>query len=273
MSSPLDSVISAVFLASDYVLRPLDLVSARIGLVCFSVASGAGLLWLFGKFSNQKMLARTRDRISAAIYEVRLFIDSPRRIVSAQARILYWSLRYVLLTIPPISIIAIPLGLLWPHLEARYGLQPLPTDRPVLLRVVQTEAAESLPSLRVPDGVELTAPPLHIHGEKQTYFRLRLSAGVHELSVELGGSKVTKQLVADTEASRVSAGRAAGFRHLLSIGNESVVSSRSGIDRIEVHHEPREVGFVGLRMPWWIAWLVLSTISALLLRKRMRVVL
>lgn len=273
MSRPIEILVDAVHTACEYLLRPLDLLPARTGLICFSILSGAGMLWLFGRFTNQRLLGHARDRISAAVYEVRLFIDFPRRIFSAQKAMLYWSLRYLIATLPPIAILTLPFGALLPHLEARYGVEPLPTGRPVLLQVVCAQGTKAPVSVSVPDGVKVTAPPLHVVADNRYVFRLQVAKGIHDVVVHVGDVGVTKTLVADPNASRVSVDRRAGASHVLSIGHEDVLSSDSGIELVRVEHPARSLSFLGFVLPWWAIWLLVSTISALLLRKPFGVVL
>jgi hypothetical protein len=87
------------------------------------------------------------------------------------------------------------------------------------------------------------------------------------VTVSAGGETVDKRLDADPEATRVSPERRAGLGHLVSLGDESPAPGRV-IRSISVQHPERPQSWVGLALPWWLAWLVAATAIALLLRRR-----
>jgi hypothetical protein len=85
--------------------------------------------------------------MSSAIYEIRLFLDSPGHIVRAQLRLLVYSTRYLLCLVPALLVLLPPLALLFAPLHARYGLAPLSPDGPALLRIQLDPAAAALSRL------------------------------------------------------------------------------------------------------------------------------
>ena len=59
----------------------------------------------------------------------------------------------------------------------------------------------------------------------------------------------------------------------LSYGDEAPLDPELGIAAIAVEHPPAPQSWLGLPMPWWVYWLIVSTVFALLLRRPMGVVL
>src|ERR1035438_10722067 len=63
---------------------------------------------------------------------MRLFTDEPSLVWKAQAGLLAANARYIGLMLAPAIALAVPMVLLFAHLEAWYGLAPLPPGRETL---------------------------------------------------------------------------------------------------------------------------------------------
>jgi hypothetical protein len=66
---------------------------------------------------------------------MRLFTDEPSLVWKAQAGLLAANARYIGLMLAPAIALAVPMVLLFAHLEAWYGLAPLPPGRETLVTV------------------------------------------------------------------------------------------------------------------------------------------
>jgi hypothetical protein len=269
----MDSLVYAIRHAVDVVLTPMDALPPWLAIVLFSIISGVALIWAFGKISSPKRLEVARDRMSSAIYEVRLYFDSPKRIISSQFNLLRWSFLYILYTVPALLILGLPLSVLFVPLEARYGLEPLHKDATALVHVVLDDKTEpdSVKLAEAQSTVKLSAPPVVIRPTHEMYFRVNAPEGTGQIALQAGGQVVTKEITAGTTTT-VNAERASGLEGLLAIGGERPLPPMSGVTRISVRHETRDMSLLGLSAPWWVHWLVISTIAALLVKKRMGVV-
>jgi hypothetical protein len=94
----------------DMLLGWLNWLPPLAAILVLSAPVGVLALWIFGKTTNQKLIRAAKDAMAASVYEMRLFIDSPKRILLAQARLLWWSGRYTALTLVPLAIMALPVG-------------------------------------------------------------------------------------------------------------------------------------------------------------------
>lgn len=270
----MEAMTGLVHSAVELPLGLLDRVPPIVSLTLISVLSGVVILWIVGKLTNQKRLAIARDRMASSIYEMRLFMDSPARIARAQLRFFRWSTVYIAHTLPPLLVLALPLTLLYVHLEVRWAIAPLPVGAPVLVKVDLDVAPSGEVKVEETAGFRVTAPPLRVPGEERVYVRVQIDEpGTHDLRLKVGAHEVTKKLYADPAAPMVSPERSAGLDALWRMGVEPPIASGAGVAVISVAHALRTQEWLGIEMPWWIYWLVVSMAVAMALRRPMGVVL
>jgi hypothetical protein len=252
----------------------VDGLPAIAGLTAISVLCGVLMLWVLGKTTPQRRLERARDRMVSAVYEVRLFLDSPARVWRAQARLVGSSLVYIGYLLPAFVLLLPPLALLYPQMDLRYGVARLAIGEPALVRVELADgvAPESV-SVAAPVGFRVTAPPLFIVADGTLSLRLGgAPPGARELALGGGHGLGAKRLSADPASAAVSVERARGPADLLAFGNEPALDADDGVERIVVTHATAAQTWLGLAMPWWLYWLIVSMVTALALRKPMGIV-
>lgn len=249
----------------ELLLGPLDRLPELASLLVVSLVSGVLALYVVKWTTDQSALGRARDQLASAVLEVRLFLDSPRRVWRAQGRVVAWTGRYMARAMPALLLMIIPFTLAFMHLLVRHEVAPLPVGEDALVKVEGTTADVSL---EVPDGVVATAPMFRGKGPTW-YARVRPErAGRHELAFRVGGDVVTKLLVVGT--GRVSSPeRRGGVAGLWALGTED--AAPVSVTRISVEHPPADRTWLG--MPWWMVWLVASTGFALALRRPLGVVI
>ncbi|ACY14831.1 hypothetical protein [Haliangium ochraceum] len=278
----MDSLIYALRTGIEYALAPFDALPPFWALTLLSLLSGVFMLWVVGKTTPQKRVEVARARMASAIYEIRLFLDSPGRIIKSQGRLLGWSFAYVGYMMPAFILLSLPLGLLFLHLDVRYGQEPLPTAAPIVVQVSLSDADEASAAAlaatiapgELPAGIVSTAPPVRVLDEGRVYMRVRVDQpGSYLLPVRVGDAVVEKRLDAAPGAEQVSLERCRGACLWASFGYEEPLPDGLGIDSIAAVHPPAPDTWEGVPMPWWVYWLLLATIAALALRRRMNVTL
>ncbi len=264
----LDSILYNVRAGLELLLWPLDQLPDWLALSLVAVLSGAGMLWVFGKTTPQRLVGLSRDRMTAAIYEMRLFLDSPRRVLSSVGRMLTWTGAYFATMLPAFIVLALPTGLLLLHLESRYGLDPLPLNEPVVVQIDLAEGADGAAleaRVEPPGALRLTAPPVYVAEEGRVYLRLEVrEPGEHALVLRLGEQEVRKTISAAGGAIATPT-RAAGAALLWSVGAERPLDAGSGLAAISLPQP--ESARTWLAMPWWGFWLLVAMVAALALRK------
>jgi uncharacterized membrane protein (DUF106 family) len=244
------------------------------GLLPISALLGAGMLWVFGRTSNQESIRVTKNRLKACMLEMRLFTDEPRLVWDAQKGLLLANLRFLALTLRPAVFLAIPMVLLFAQLEAFYGRAPLTVGQSAIVTVQMKQdlgGDPAVPLLQSPDGIVVEGPPVRVPGERQISWRIRavrelsgtlkfvLPAGVAEKHVEAG---VGPRYVSDRSVSTL-------LGQLWHPGERRL--SLSSVDWIEIRYPSATVAWLGLDFPWVVWFLLISMVAALLLKKRMGV--
>ncbi len=252
-------------------LAPFDAMDPMLGLTLLSVVTGIAMLWVFGKTTPQAKIRIAKDRMTAAIYEVRLYLDSPARVAAATARMLGWTTVHLALMLPAFVVIGPPMGLMLLHMDMRYGKTGLPIGEPVLVKI-QVDNEKTARNIRIDmdsnESVLVTAPRLFVEDEKTLYIRTVITEpGNHTLVLNTGQSRVEKRLAATPDPRTWSPTRTAGFALLWSQTTEPPLRPGGPIKMISVRHPPNNRRWAGL--PWWGYWLLISMGAAVLLGRRL----
>jgi len=184
----------------DAVLFPFRSFSPMVGLAVFSLVSGVAMLYVFKWTSDQKGIDRVKRRIHAGIFEIRLFNDDLRAIMSAQRDIFVYNLSYLRLSLRPLFFMVVPFVLIVAQLQLHYGYEGLTVGEPVLVKVTLAEtggdsgggstgASGSAPDihLEVPEGIRLETPRVWIPSLNEAAWRiLPEEPGDYELVVRHG---------------------------------------------------------------------------------------
>lgn len=258
----------------DAVLAPFAGRSPMFTLVPISMLVGVLALLLFKWTSNQQALEAARRRQLAGFFEIRLFNDDLRNLLGAQGRILRATGRYFLHTLIPLAILLVPFGLIVAQLQFHYGYGGLEVGDTTLLKVQLQESASAdgqKPDARLttPSGVELETPAVWIPSERTLVWRLRAAEpGEHTLELNVGGESLSKSLTVSDRVVRrspVRPGESLGAQLLYPA--ESPLPADGPVESIELRYRETEVNLLGLHMHWIIAFLILTVVAALLLRK------
>lgn len=214
---------------------------------------------------------RMKNRLQAAILELRLFNDSLRATFRALFEMLWWTGGYVFAWIVPILILAVPMLPLFSHLHAHWGFRGLEVDEPVTLtaRLDTEENTKPEASLTAGDGIAIEAPTLWIASRKELQWRIRpTSEGEHTVTVEVNGKTAEKKLAVFAEGPRRrSPVRPGDFFGQLLYPSEPTLSGV--IDEISV---PYLETLSFLLIPLWVWLLLLFSIPfALILKKPFKV--
>jgi hypothetical protein len=252
------AILDAATRAAASAFDPLPRLAA---LIAYSLICGVTIAWIAGKTTKKSAVARARDRLSASLYEARLFFDQPRLLILAQLRALRWTAGYLFATLPALLVAGPLLVLLSAKLEARFAFAPLPLDRPAVVTIMLDPRVE--PAFRVEEGggVRVTAPPVRERG--WIHLRVEPTEPNAVLSFFVGEARFEKKLTADRDAPAVSVSRSQGFDALFEPSLEPPLPDRGGVRRIEVFHEERTQRFA----PWWAIFLVLSILAAWAVRR------
>jgi len=254
----------------------LSFLPPLAGLTCLASAVGAGMVWIFGKASDQGRMTEVKRRIQAGMLELRLFVDEPLVSLQAQRSLLAANLRYLAIALRPALWMTIPAGLLLIHLAAFYERAPLPLGEPAVVTMRMSEAWDDTggtPELIAPQGVTILGPPVRVTATREVSWRiLPTFPGSRQLEFRLGRGSVSKLLEAGG-LQRYVPGRIvrAGWGSIFSPGEGALHSDV--VEWIEIRYPDIELRFLGVRVNWLVWFLAVSMGAGLILRRRLGVVI
>jgi len=223
----LNSAVSAFF---DVILTPFEWLGNATALIVWSGVFGVVALLVFKKISWQQGIKAAKDRIKAHMIEIRIYQDDLVVVGAAVAKVLWRNFQYLGLNVGPIVPLALPFMLLTAQFVVRYAYDPLPlvpAEQPVmagrgtLLEVELAPGHEAeIRDLRVtlPSGLRAVSPLARATSQGKAFQEfVATTAGVHEIVLELGDLKETKQVVAGVEPVRSMQPRRVSSRDWLAL--------------------------------------------------------
>ncbi len=243
-------------------------------MAAISLVAGAALLLVYKATSSQEGIRRTKDRIWARFYELRLFQHDIRLLLSAQRSLLKANLRYLSHSLVPLLFMVPPVVLLLGQLNLRYGLRPLRPGEVTLVKLKVRDAGV-LEDVRIEsDGgcVVAASEAVRIPSLNEAVWRLKATRdGRCSVTVYVGDESVSKEIVVGQSAAPVSP-RRIGTRwwELVLTPGEHPLRARS-VAVLEVAYPERDFRLVGIRLPWWLAFFVLSLAFGLVLKSPFKV--
>ena len=248
----------------DIVLLPFRGLAPWFGMAAVSLLTALLMLGVYKLTSNQAAIRRAKDGIKAHLLEMRLYKDSMRVTLKAQAAILTANARYLAANIKPLLVMIVPLVLILAQLSLWYDRAPLEPGGETLVKVGLESGSDPLAlDLRIeaPAILEVTSPPVRIPDESEVVWRLKAVApGSGSLTVKVGAMALRKEVVVGGRPlSKVSAiaSRGSFWKSLLYPG-ERPLPSGTPVLSIEILYPARTLNAFGLNVHWLVAYLVLS---------------
>ena len=237
-----------------------------VGLSIASVLIGIAMLWVVGKTSNQPAIVRAKKRMQARLLEMRIYRDEPGLLFRAQGHLVLENFRYVGHMLRPALFLALPMVLLYSHFDAVYGRRPLQVGEHALLSV---DTLLSGSDIRLSGSNEVAVDSVSVGptAASQVVWRIRATGeGQADLILQTPEGRISKSALATDGLAYVSATRSASWwERLLVAPGESGFESEA-VRRVEISYAPRQIGVAGWDTHWVIWFLVISLVSAFLLK-------
>jgi hypothetical protein len=261
----MNRVVHAIGWCVELVLRPLDALAPWLSVTLLGVVTAFVMLVVIRRTSPQRRIAHARAQMASAIFEMRLYLDHPGQLLRAQGRLVGWSVLYVGYLLPSMLVLAVPLGLLFVHLEIRHGFAPLPPHATAVVRIeLAPDVAPADVEIAPDPGLDVTAR-VNAADEHALYARIQvLTPGMHAIVVRAGEASVMTPIVADPDAAIVSPERRNGISQLWSLGADAPFDSEA-IQAISIPYPDRSWPIWG---PWWLYWLGIATVTAFAFKSR-----
>lgn len=244
---------------------------AGVRLAAVAAVAGIGMIWVFGKTSNQTRIRAVKRRLQAHLLEMRIFSDEPAVTWRAQRSLLRANFSYIGLMLRPVLVMAFPMTMLLVHLEGFYGRAPLTVGRQAIVTIGMHGPATTAPVLIAPPEIAVETPPVRVLDKNEVSWRVRPTAAVSgDLRFVIDDQTVSKRIEAGGAPFFVPGRRVNSVYAALWHPSEPRIGA-GRIDWIDVRYPDASVDLFGFRMHWLAWFLILSMASALLLKKRFRV--
>jgi len=245
----------------------LDLPTMLVVLI--SIVIGFLMVVVFRYTSDQKAIRIAKDQLKAHLLAVRLFQDQLPVVLSSYGRIVRGTGRYLQLAFRPLLFVIFPLTLLVVQLNRYLGWTGLPTGEPFLIKA---QAADSdvlnTIDLRLPPGLETTAPAVHVPTENAIVWRVVAhEPGNYNVNVGPSEKAFSKQVSVSHGLERISPVRLrGGFWERMLLSAEPALPTDSPIRSIEVGYPSRSIPFIGFEWNWIWLFFVLSLLAGFLFK-------
>ncbi len=250
----------------DLLLWPFSAFSPKVQLVGCSLIVGLLFLWIYGKLVQQSKIRAVKKAVYSALLETILFRHEPRLCLQAQGRMAVGGLKYFLLALPPVLMLAVPFILLSAELQLRFGYRALALQEQVVLRAVM-QNADLLQEVELEtDSVLSLAGPVRSPAAREIYWRLQSpSPGIHKAALKVGANRFPLQIAVESRPARIEPYAYAAFwPQLLYFSNTSSQPAFSkALAALELYYPPAEYSFLGWRVEWLLAFVLLSIIAGI----------
>ncbi len=234
-----------------------------VGLSVVSILTGAVMLVVWKFTSNQKAIAAAKSKISAYIYEIRIFQEDMGLQMAAQRKAFLANMKYLSLAVPPLIVVLLPVVAILVQLDVRYERRPLLPGESTLLKVMVSESVDPGDvTLEVPAGIAISALPVRIPREHEVDWRLRAeNEGEYDLQITVAGETVTKRIVVGDKITKIAEGRdQAGILAVWLAPAEKPIPKGSAFQAISFQYPDRDTKAWGYSLHWLLVFFVVSVL-------------
>jgi uncharacterized membrane protein (DUF106 family) len=246
-----------------------------VSLTPLSIVVGVGMLWVFARTSDQKAIEQTKKKLGAYLLEMRLFGDDLAMVYQSQKNLFLTNLRYIALMLKPALYLTVPVVLLMIHMDAFYGRAPLRAGEAAVVSVQAAEGTDmsQAPRLQCPPGIVAETPAVRATAIGQFSWRIRAQAPADgNLAFEWNGARWEKSITAGETARYVSSRRVSSLWDAIWDPGEDRLNA-AGVAWVQVPYAVKTIEFAGLDLHWVFWFLIISIVSAYLLKGYFHVVI
>jgi hypothetical protein len=238
------------------------------GLWGLSLVTGVALIFLFKVTSNQARIKATRDAFKARILEMRIYQDDIVLILKALGAALWTNVSYLRASLRPILVLLVVALPVFIQLDERYGRAPMEPGDTALLEVTLKDGVDPVSVAVTADGghaVSLDTDPVRVPSTREISWRLRVNdAGVHPFTVRVYDTPYEFPVTAAVSNKPIGHTREANsLASPLLHPSLPMIPKNSAIESVDLHYPTQDYWLVFWQAPWWVVFLVLISVGAL----------
>ena len=247
------------------------------GLVAVSLITSIAMLLVIRVVSSPEAIRRTKDRLIARVLELVLFRHDARVSFTAGGRILAANLAYLRTLMWPLVLSAVPCILILTQLSCWYAWRPLKPGETAVVEVKLRAGflvLEQPVALSVPAIVRVETEGVRVPATAEVAWRLRAEhEGIDSVDIEVGDeAPIRKQIAVGDTLQKVSPRRSSrGFMDSLLYPAEPPIDNASSIVAVDVRYPARVLYLGNTEVDWVLAFVILTMIFGLVLKKPLRV--
>ena len=247
-------------------LAPVASVPGWLSNTVVSAVTGIAILVAFKYTSNQTAIARTKNHIKANLLAIKLFKDSVRVAVRAEAQILKGASCLLFFSLRPMAVLIVPMALLLAQMGLWYQLRPLQLEEEAVITVELHDSVDPLQSpviLKPTSAIDVVLGPVRVTSRGEVCWAVKArEPGCHELVFSANGAEITKALAVGPGFMRVSAVRPGrNWAHILQHPAEPPLAADSAVQSIRIDY-PERASWVAGSNSWVIFFFVAATVVA-----------
>jgi hypothetical protein len=227
-----------------------------------SALAGLAMVYVFRRWSDQRVLRATVNRMLAHLMEFRLFVDEPALVMRAQRDLFIENWHLLRLVARPSLILVIPSIILLGQMDACYGRAPLTIGHPAVVTIqLKNTGGIAKPEvvLKTPVAIRVETPGVRVARLNQISWRIRPSAPSSGKLRVIGPERaITKSIVAGQGVHYLSERRVSSLAAFLLHLNELPLRDAS-IASIEVLYPSATI----LHLHWLVWFLIISCGTAI----------
>jgi hypothetical protein len=259
----------------DTLLRPFS--QPWPALVAAAMATAVLMLVVIRCTSSPEVVRRSRNRLTARVLELVLFRHDAVISFTALGRIVAAYAAYLLTLLRPLAFSAIPCLLILSQLSCWFSLRPLKVGETALVEVTLRNGfpvLERQVSLSEPHALLVETGPLRIPRLLEIDWRVRAERnGADWVEIQAGDEvPVGKQIIVADSLQKVSQRKTGrGWWEQVLHPAEPPIDGGHSIAAVNVRYPVRQWYVGNWEVDWVVAFLVLTIVFSLLLKRPLRV--
>lgn len=272
--SYLNAAISSLF---SLLIAPFKNIDPLWSLAIMSLLVGIIMLIIFRYTSNQTAIREVKNKISAYIFELRLFKDDLGIVLSAQKNIFKYNMRYISYALKPMLFMIIPLAVILIQLEGWYGFKALSPKESAVVSLKLTddgrEVMNNISATTTP-GLKIDSPALRIPSENEVTWRIQANeAGQNEMTFNVNGQDFSQEVVVSEKGlTRVTPSSfKSGFWNFVLNPGGKAIPQNPYVEEIHISYPLNSVQVYKWGLHWLVILMVLSIAFGFALKGLFRV--